>query len=83
MHSDFVRRIIVNAVPADARRLARHHARPTGACSIDGRLDAYHPDFERPDPMLSGRNMSRFDVATDQMGEARHTAMTHVKSPSG
>jgi hypothetical protein len=36
-----------------------------------------------PDPMLSGRNMSRFDVATDQMGEARHTAMTHVKSPSG
>jgi len=39
--------------------------------------------FRRPDPMISGRNVCsvpRFDVATGQMGEARHTAMAHVKS---
>jgi hypothetical protein len=38
----------------------------------------------RPDPMISGRNVCsvpRFDVATvKQMGEARRTAMAHVKS---
>jgi len=39
--------------------------------------------FRRSDPMISGRNVCsvpRFDVATGQMGEARHTAMAHVKS---
>jgi hypothetical protein len=39
--------------------------------------------FRRPDPMTSGRNVCsvpRFDVATGQMGEARRTAMAHVKS---
>jgi hypothetical protein len=39
--------------------------------------------FRRPDPMISGRNVCsvpRLDVATGQMGEARHTAMAHVKS---
>jgi hypothetical protein len=33
--------------------------------------------------MISGRNVRsvpRFDVATGQMGEARRTAMAHVKS---
>jgi len=39
--------------------------------------------FRRPDPMSSGRNVCsvpRLDVATGQMGEARRTAMAHVKS---
>ena len=39
--------------------------------------------IRRPDPMISGRNVCsvpRFDVATGQMGEARRTAMAHVKS---
>ena len=34
-------------------------------------------------PMISGRNVClepRLDVATGQMGEARRTAMAHVKS---
>jgi hypothetical protein len=39
--------------------------------------------FRRPDPMISGRNVCsvpRFDVATGKVGEARRTAMAHVKS---
>ena len=39
--------------------------------------------IRRPDPMICGRNVCsvpRFDVATGQMGEARRTAMAHVKS---
>jgi len=38
---------------------------------------------DAPDPMVSGRNVCsvpRLDVATGQMGEARRTAMAHVKS---
>jgi hypothetical protein len=53
-------------------------------CSIDAGLHAYHLEFlNAPDPVVNGRNVrsvSRFDVATGQMGEARHTAMAHVKS---
>jgi hypothetical protein len=40
----------------------------------------------RPDPMICGRNVCtvpRFDVATGQVGEARRTAMAHVKSAIG
>jgi len=39
--------------------------------------------IRRLDPMICGRNVCsvpRFDVATGQMGEARRTAMAHVKS---
>jgi hypothetical protein len=38
---------------------------------------------DAPDPMVSGRNVCsvpRLDVATGHMGEARRTAMAHVKS---
>jgi hypothetical protein len=38
---------------------------------------------DAPDLMVSGRNVCsvpRLDVATDRVGEARRTAMAHVKS---
>jgi hypothetical protein len=61
----------------------RHGASRRSLCSIDARRDAYHLGFRRPDPMICGRNVCfvpRSDVATGQMGEARRTAMAHVKS---